>query len=511
MAPSSQRLFTPVRMATVLGLLLAAAPGAMAQSLLPPGTTIRVLAPDGLTIDGQGLVTGGVIEVRDGKGQGLGGVALTRRRINSAGVEQGSASGLATATNGVFSQGTLNWGTDTESLKGGANRYCLDSVPAAEAGQACVDVTVLGTVVTAVQGRKAYAVGGTDQAAAALAASSRANTAVSLQGVQLQMGHVQTRLRALRTSRNAGWVNDSTVQINGRLVPLSGSSGAGDSSPGGDSGGVIGSGWGGYVMGTLAVEEDKGSGSLSLHSQGLSVGADYRLSRKAVVGAALGGLRSKADVAGLADAQRARGTSLTVYGSYEPADRWYLDAALSLARNRFELQRATATGGRAQADTKGSGSGLSLTAGYQFLGQRSVVSPYLRAEKLRVKVDGYTETGDSPFTLGDQRVDANLVALGSEFQFIVPTRLAIVVPHARIEWQQQSQQHRDSGTATLVGADVQVNAQPALDADKRFGRYALGLSAQFRRGMSAFLDYEALFGKDDLSERRVNLGAKLEF
>lgn len=513
MALSLSRPFNLARWGVMFGLSLLAAHGAMAQSL-PVGTTIRVLQPDGLTIDDQGTVTGGTLEVRDSRGQGLAGVALTRRRIDAAGAEQGSASGLVTNASGIFSQGTLTWGTSATDRQGGANRYCLDNVPASEAAQACVDVTVLGTVITTVRGRKSYAVGGTDvaNAGAAAAAAAQANAATSLQGVRVQLDHAQARMRTLRMGTNARWVNDTAVQVNGRTVPLSGS-GGGDGSGGGsgDVEGTRSSGWDAYVMGTVAVEEDKGGGALKIRTNGVSFGADYRLSRQSAAGVALGLSRSSSDLSGLADAQRARGTSLTVYGSYEPAPRWYLDGALSWARNRFELQRNTAAGGVARAETDGNGSGLTLTAGYQFLGPRSVVSPYLRAEVLRVKVDGYTETGDSPVALGEQRVGSNALVAGSEFQFIVPTRLAIWVPHARLEWQHQSQRNRDGLSATLVGSGVQVAVDPQAAADRSFGNLSVGVSAQLRRGLALFFDYETLFAKDDVSERRLSFGAKLEF
>lgn len=508
MALSFPSLSKLLRLGVTLGLLLLGAQGAMAQ-FLPPGTTIRVLQPDGLTIDGQGIVTGGVIEVRDGRGQGLPGAALTRRRIDAAGVEQGSASGLVTNASGIFSQGTLSWGTTASDLQGGANRYCLDNVPAAEAALACVDVTVLGTVVTTLQGRKAYAVGGTDLAAASVAAAAQATTSTSLQGVRVQLDHAQTRMRLLRMGTNAGWVNDTTVQVNGRTVPVSGSGSGGGS--GGDIDATRNAGWDAYMMGTVSVEEEKGGSGLKIGTKGVSLGADYRMSRQSAAGVALGLSRSSTDVSGLADAQRARGTSLTVYGSYEPAPRWYLDGALSWARNRFELQRNTGLGGIARAETDGTGSGLSLTAGYQFLGQRTVVSPYLRAEVLRVSVDGYTETGDSPVVLGEQKVGSNALVAGSEFQWIVPTRLAIWVPHARLEWQHQTQRNRDNLAATLVGSGVQVAVDPLAAADRNFGNVSLGISAQLRRGLALFVDYETLFGKDDVSERRVSFGAKLEF
>lgn len=82
---------------------------------------------------------------------------------------------------------------------------------------------------------------------------------------------------------------------------------------------------------------------------------------------------------------------------------------------------------------------------------------------------------------------SSAVTLGSEFQYIVPTRHAILVPHVRVEMQRQNQSAQGV-TATLAGSGVQLNAQPQLDADKSFGYCSVGLSAQFKRGVMVFVD-----------------------
>ena len=58
---------------------------------------------------------------------------------------------------------------------------------------------------------------------------------------------------------------------------------------------------------------------------------------------------------------------------------------------------------------------------------------------------------------------------------------------------------------------MQLVAEPNAEPDKNFGLWSLGLSAQFKRGVAAFIDYEQLFGKSDMSDRRLNLGLKVEF
>lgn len=518
----SKRCFGPLLRGLAALALVGLGSSAFAQ--LAPGTTIRVIPPDGLVIDAGGTILGGSVEVRGPQGQPLPNVQLTRTRINADGQAQGTAPGLFTDANGQFLQGFLSWGNDTASLRGGANRYCLVNVPPAEAALACVDVTVLGNVITTLQGRKLYTVGG----GTTVAQATRANAVAAAAAVRAQLSNVQSRLRTLRQGTQVGWVNDTTVQINGRVIPLSGAgsdnggSGSGSGSGSGASASTAGrsdnapaaartSGWGAYLMGTVSVQELKGSNALKVGTDGVSIGADYRFSRRAALGAALGYAKSSTDFSSLADAQRMTATSLTVYGSFEPAPQWYIDAALSHARNDFKLSRLLAPGSFARADTQGSGTGLGLTGGYQWIRGSMIVSPYLRVDALRVSVDGYTETGEAPFRLGDQRLSSTSVTLGSEWQYAIATQSAILMPHARLELQRQTQDNARAINAQLVGSSAQLLVDPPLEVDRTWGLLSVGLSAQFRRGLSAFADYETLVGKSQTSERRLNLGVKLEF
>lgn len=357
----------------------------------------------------------------------------------------------------------------------------------------------------------------------------RANTMTSMAGIRAQLGNVQSRIRTIRQGGTAGWVNDTTVQINGRSIPVpsageSGSS-SGSKEGGGQSGGASAGAparseefdatqsraWGAYIMGTVSVEELKGSNGFEVGTNGLTAGADYRFSKQMVVGGAVGYSKSTSDLSGLTDAQRATGKSLTLYGSFEPKPRWYIDTALSATRNDFKLKRNTTLNTLANADTKGSGTGLSITTGYQFLRDAVILSPYVRVDALKVNINGFTELGDNALTVGDQGLKSTVITLGGEAQYIIPTGGAIVIPHARLEMQRQTQNSVRAVTAQLVGSTVQVVVDPQLETDKSFGFFSVGVSAQFKRGLSAFADYEQLFGKSSFSERRLNVGVKLEF
>jgi outer membrane autotransporter protein len=405
----------------------------------------------------------------------------------------------------VVTPGIYNFGLQFTSASGNSPAYT-------------VPVNIAQNPATAVPDQRSQA---------QVADTVRANTMASMAGLRAQVSNVSSRMRTLRQGRTAGWVNDTTIQINGRSIPVPGAGGgpAGSSNDGGQSGGSAGGAparseefdatqsraWGAYIMGTVAVEELKGSNGFEVGTNGMTVGADYRFNKQAVVGGAAGYSKSSSDLSGLPDAQRATGKSFTFYGSFEPAQKWYVDTAISLSRNDFKLKRTTTLDTLANANTKGSGTGLSITTGYQFLREAFVLSPYVRADYLKVNIDGFTEIGDNALTVGDQGLKSTVITLGGEAQYIIPTGGAIVIPHARLEMQRQTQNSVRAVTAQLVGSTVQVIVDPQLETDKSFGFFSLGVSAQFKRGLSAFADYEQLFGKSNFSERRVNVGVKLEF
>jgi large repetitive protein len=363
----------------------------------------------------------------------------------------------------------------------------------------------------------------------AIAAAS--NTAV--RGIRTQFDLIQRRFQYIRSGGPAGFVSDIGVNasVNGRTLPLLGGSGGasgGGRQEEGSQGQSSGSGasasarseeaegtrtgrWGAYIMGGVDVQKLKGEGGFKITTNGLTAGADYRLNRAFVVGGALGYMKSDTGFADSASGQDADGLSVTLYGSFEPAPSWFVDAGFSSSRNNFDLRRVTAAGGTALASTKGSGNGLTLSAGYTFKRDGWLLSPYGRVDTLRVSIREFSEAGDSPLAIGSQGLKSTVLTAGGTAQYAISTGYGIVVPQARLELQRQAQNSVRSVTARLVGSSVQVVVDPSLGIDKSFGQFGVGVSAQLRRGISLFADYEQSFGKSSFSEYRASTGVKVEF
>jgi outer membrane lipase/esterase len=352
----------------------------------------------------------------------------------------------------------------------------------------------------------------------------------TLTTVQTQLTSVQNRIRYLRFQGNApGFRQDINVNVGGRNLPIGGSGGSGSSSgSSGNSdrtdGGSAGSSeqgqstttsrWGAYITGGVNVAQLKRTETqpgFDLDTNGMTFGADYRISRAFVMGAAVGALKSDTELIEQAGAQKSRGGSVTGYFSYAPTQATYIDVAVSAARNQYDLTRLQSVGGYALANTRGKGLGVTMTGGIDFRFGSLTLAPYVRADYLRSEVDAFTEQGAGALQLSAQKLTSSVYTVGTQLQNSFSTSAGIFIPHLRLELQRQSQNTARAVTAQLLGSSTQVLVDQSAPVDKSFGQAGLGVSAQFSRGLTGFLDYEQLFGKENLTEKRFTTGLKAEF
>jgi uncharacterized protein YhjY with autotransporter beta-barrel domain len=127
------------------------------------------------------------------------------------------------------------------------------------------------------------------------------------------------------------------------------------------------------------------------------------------------------------------------------------------------------------------------------------------------KVDGYTESGNpnAALIIGDQRVKATTLTVGGQASYAISTTWGVLIPNARLEYQHLAQSSANDVSARIASsAPTQIQI---LGPDKNFGNFAVGASAVFPNGMSAFFNYQQLFGKSNVSDRLYTLGINVGF
>lgn len=269
-----------------------------------------------------------------------------------------------------------------------------------------------------------------------------------------------------------------------------------------------------YVLGLgdyLRQNRSSTQSEFTLRTTALSVGADYRLNDAWAFGGNVGASRSELGFADSLSRQAGRGSQGTAYASWSFTPESYLNATVSYEATRFELTRDDDTGDLSYSSPKGSGVGLSLSAGRDFVLGAWSIGPYLRWDHIRSTVEAFEETGGATaLAIGRQRVTSSTVNLGTQAQLSVPVSWGIVLPYARVEYTHRVDKTAQSPTATLLNDGTTLLLPTAADTRADHGHVALGLTGVNQQGVSWFADFQTGVALKGYRSRRLSLGMRVE-
>jgi outer membrane autotransporter protein len=344
------------------------------------------------------------------------------------------------------------------------------------------------------------------QAAAAVAAPT------------LQMNTARQRLDQLRYVVRATAGQIPRVSINGNFLPSASAAGVATNGPAGnqETGGGASADpferWGLFINGDFdrarqsSVDDFIG---FKTRTNSITIGGDYRFSGNNVLGASVGFLKSDSDFLDGGATQDAKGYGFTFFGSFVPTANAYIDAIVNVGHNNYDGLRQTADASYS-SDTSGNQWGFALNAGYGFNHGALTLTPYGRVEYVNAKVNGFTETGgNGALTITDQRIKATTLALGAQASYAISTSWGVLVPNGRVEYQHIASLSRKDFTLQTASQSPQL--VPLLGQDKNYGVFAVGVSGVFPNGVSAFFNYQQLFGKSDVSDRLYTVGLRIDF
>jgi hypothetical protein len=350
----------------------------------------------------------------------------------------------------------------------------------------------------------------------------------ALTTTRLQLSQITQRFRQQR-SENTGFSNDVGVSVAGMRVPTGGSESSGSSgSSGGGSSSGSGSGstereievdgvkfnrWGVFTIGDIDIARvDEGDGKRTkLSTKGMTVGVDYRLLPSITVGAAVGGLRGNAELSS-AGSQAARGVSGSLFGQWFAPNHFYVNLIGNQGRNSYDLSRIAFDKKRIESNANSTQTGFQLETGYSYNRDRFGVSPYLRFEQVRVKLDPITES-DHPdaISISASSLRANTIAFGLVADARIATASSVFIPGLRVEYLSEKQKQGDTFARLINGTPVVVTV-PTPSYESRYG--TIGLSLQWLYGVmgkpiSVFVGIDSPFGKTGFDSKRYTLGVKV--
>ncbi len=337
------------------------------------------------------------------------------------------------------------------------------------------------------------------------------------QQIAAQKGNIFKRFKALRTGNTGVSVAGLTYSIKGDEFSGEWLHAIADSIGGTAGEGAPISKWGFFASGSLTDGERDGSNlerGYENDARTATIGADYRFSRNLIGGIAHGINQSSLEFDGNGDGMDNDMSNIIIYGTWYK-EAFNVDVLIGSAEGEIETTRqvtvssiSNTIGGK--TDTQQTF--ISIASGYSFNNNALSYGPYASFDYITGEIDAYEERGTVGLevSVDEQDVDSKVFTMGGQVSYAISTDWGVVVPHARAEWKKELDDDRDIITgrfSSIAGSTFSIEAD---DFDDNWIRAAVGVSATFRYGLSAYIDYDSILAYEDTSLTTLSYGGRWE-
>jgi len=263
----------------------------------------------------------------------------------------------------------------------------------------------------------------------------------------------------------------------------------------------------------------------SFDTQGLTAGVDYRFSDSLVGGAAIGYGKASADFDHNHGSQDADNYAGSLYATWY-SDQGYLDGIVGFGKVAYDTVRNLDLYDGSVVDTiKGDTDGdqwtAGLSAGYEWLKGGARLGPDFSLSYVRVEVDAFQETDQGSglaLKFGSQDGESLVLRAGGHLFYSLSQTWAVLSPYARFNVVKEFLNDPDKisiryandpiviGQGSVGGDFVLLTDEP----DEYYFEWAVGLTTDFKGGLSAFVDYESIEGLNAVSMGLVTIGLRYQ-
>ncbi|PUB83518.1 MAG: hypothetical protein DBP02_11345 [gamma proteobacterium symbiont of Ctena orbiculata] len=345
-----------------------------------------------------------------------------------------------------------------------------------------------------------------------------AQGSVSVEIATTQITNIRTRLAALRKGAAGLAMNGFHLSIEGQSIPIGTLTDAVINEPRGGGASADGNPrFGMFVNGRINFGDKDASANESgfdFDTRGITVGADYRLNDRLILGGALGVATTDSEFDNSGGKLDNRTRSVSFYGNYYPSEHTYIDWIATAGRHDFETERNLSTlSTLTEGDTEGDEVAISLSGGVNFNRDSLLLNAYGRLEHIEVDIDSYQETGGGGLALQyeDQTVESLTTALGARLSNVYSMAWGVLTPSVYLEWEHEFEDDERLITAAFA-EDLTTAFSVMTDSkDENYLNYGFGLAATLPRGKSFFFNYESVAGQDGIDNTTIDLGLRIEF
>jgi outer membrane autotransporter protein len=351
-----------------------------------------------------------------------------------------------------------------------------------------------------------------------------------------QYASIMDRLIALRGGAKGLSLAGLNIIVDGKMVPLAqledmakqmlGGGASADEKGPDEPGGLLSDKWGLWARGNFSFgkkDQSPTSPAFDAEQWAFVGGLDYRLSDKAVIGTALSYGSSSVDFKSDDGSLDTDSYALSLYGSAYAAKNFYFDGIVNYQNSSFDAFRNITyvdgvglVNADARGDTDGSTLSGGLSAGYDFLAGGLTISPNIGFFYIDTTIDSFTETGAAGLNLiyDEQKFKSMTGNAGLRLTYAWNVAWGVLLPHLRVDYVREFEDDVDVFGVRFANDPNATSTAPVLVAtdnpDTSYWRLAGGFSAQFKHGISGYIEYQRLESFEFISFQDVSIGLRFQ-
>ncbi|WP_404361261.1 autotransporter domain-containing protein [Methylotuvimicrobium sp. KM1] len=255
---------------------------------------------------------------------------------------------------------------------------------------------------------------------------------------------------------------------------------------------------------------------------GVTAGADYWFGDKLLLGLSVGYGNTTSDIALGGGNQTVDGYTLSLFGSLNLTENWYVDFVNGFSYNQYQTKRTafyTDANGfdvreNALSETDGWLNRIALSTGYDFFIQEWTLGLRARAEYGHNYIAGREERGAKlgmNLVIDDQQYDSVTSSFGGMIAHAYSAPFGVIFSQVNIEWERQWIDRQPAMTTRFVEAPDIHFTTDSFSVDQDYVNVRAAVSAQLPYGGSAFVQYDTTIGQQLVSRHAVNVGIRIEF
>ncbi|WP_299982099.1 autotransporter domain-containing protein [uncultured Pseudoteredinibacter sp.] len=285
-----------------------------------------------------------------------------------------------------------------------------------------------------------------------------------------------------------------------------------------------------FMNGNISYGErdpTKNNSGFKLDIEGITAGMDYRFTDKFIGGIAIGYSSSDLDYANDGGILEGSSTFYSAYTSYYSDNNYYIDSSITYADSDFDVTRHIKyrdMSGLVDLRRGGSTNGEQLLAtldfGWDYNNGPWTFGPNGSFSYSDTSIDGYAEQGDSGLELqysGQDNVTGTL-GLGFHGSRVFLMDWGVLIANLNGNYYREFKNQNGIIRASFVHDPFRFdNTNPTQEMlivsdipDRNYFSLGLGLAAQFKYGLSGFIDYQSLLKADDIKSRELAFGLRYE-